>query len=430
MLKHSKGPMIALGALVACAMPIAATAETVVLTADRYVDVRSGKSIEKPLIRIRNGRIESITPGFAGKTLPQADQSVRLVGITLVPGLIDMHTHLDSPAEIGGYTGLQYTDSFYAMAAAANAKRTLEAGFTTVRNVVAMNYNDVGLQQAISYGLIPGPRVVPAATSFGATGGHCDETFFPPSFERANPLNADSPAEAVKSVRTLKKYGAEVIKICATSGVFSRSNNVGAQQLSLEEMQAIVKEARMNGMRVAAHAHGTSGIKDAIRAGVTTVEHASLIDDEGIELAKKHGTWLSMDIYNTDYTQAEGRKNGVLEANLKKDAEIGETQRQNFRKAHLAGVKMVYGTDSGVYPHGDNAKQFAVMVRYGMTPIEALRTATLNAADALGQSGQVGEIIPGAFADLVGVRGDPTRDITVLERPAFVMKDGKTIRSN
>jgi imidazolonepropionase-like amidohydrolase len=241
--------------------------------------------------------------------------------------------------------------------------------------------------------------------------------------DQRNRFNADSAEEARKAVRTLRKYGAQVIKICATGGVFSRNTEPGQQQMTYEEMKAVVDEAAMWGLRVAAHAHGTSGIKDAIRAGVHTIEHASLIDDEGIRLAKEKGAWLSMDIYNTEYTQSEGRKNGVLEDNLRKDREIADIQRENFRRAHRAGVKMVFGSDAGIYPHGQNAKQFAVMVKYGMAPVEAIRAATINAADALGRS-DVGAIEAGRLADLIAVDGDPTTDVTVLETVPFVMKGG------
>jgi imidazolonepropionase-like amidohydrolase len=244
-----------------------------------------------------------------------------------------------------------------------------------------------------------------------------------------NPYNADNTEEARKSVREVRKYGAQVIKICATGGVFSRNTEPGQQQMTYEEMKAVVDEARMWGLRVAAHAHGAAGIRDAIRAGVTTIEHASLLDDEGIRLAKQHGAWLSMDIYNTDYTQSEGKKNGVLEDNLRKDRELADIQRENFRRAHQAGVKMVYGTDAGIFPHGDNAKQFAVMVRYGMTPTEAIQSATLNAADALGRD-DIGALETGRRADLIAVPGDPTRDVTALERVAFVMKGGVVVRKD
>jgi imidazolonepropionase-like amidohydrolase len=219
-----------------------------------------------------------------------------------------------------------------------------------------------------------------------------------------------------------------VIKICATGGVFSRGDAPGAQQMTLEEMKAVVDEAHMAGMKVAAHAHGASGIRAAVQAGVDTIEHASLVDDEGIKLAAQKGAWFGMDIYNTDYTQAEGKKNGVLEENLQKDRDIGEIQRNNFRKSLKAGVKQIYSTDAGVYPHGDNARQFAVMVRYGATPLQAIQSATVNAAEALGQEKDVGQAAKGFYGDLVGVRGDPLRDVSVLEKPVFVMKGGEVAR--
>jgi imidazolonepropionase-like amidohydrolase len=339
-----------------------------------------------------------------------------------------MHVHLDSVAEIGGYTGLEYSDAFWSVVQTRNAKVTLEAGFTTVRNVGSAQFDDVGLREAIDGGYVPGPRVVSAAYAIGATGGHCDSTFFPPSMEEKSPYNVDSPDEGRKRVRELKKYGARVIKICATGGVFSRGNEPGQQQLTLAEMQAIVDEAHMAGLKVAAHAHGAAGIKDAIRAGVDTIEHVSLVDDEGIKLAVQEGAYFSMDIYNTDYTQAEGAKNGVLEDNLRKDRDIGELQRENFRKALKAGVRMVYGTDAGVYPHGTNARQFAVMVRYGATPLQAIQAATIVAAQALGQEKDVGQVSVGRYGDLVAVAGDPLSDVTTLERPVFVMKGGAVVK--
>jgi len=375
-------------------------------------------------VLVHDGKIVSVT---AHGTVPADATRVDLAGLTLVPGLIDMHVHLDSDPSYGGYTWLEYSDRFWSVLMVPHAKATLDAGFTTVRNVGSDAWNDVGLMQAIDAGKVPGPRVVPAAFAFGATGGHCDSTFFPPSMQQKGEFNADSPDEARKAVRTLRKYGAQVIKICATGGVFSRGDEPGQQQLNLAEMQAIVAEAHQQGLKVAAHAHGASGIKDAIRAGVDTIEHASLIDDEGIKLAIQHGAWLSMDIYNTDYTQAEGKKNGVLEDNLRKDRDIGELQRQNFRRAYQAGAKMIYGTDAGVYPHGDNARQFAVMVRYGMTPIDAIRAATINAAQALGRDDR-GSLEAGRYADLVAVKGDPTADVTELERVAVVVKGGEVVK--
>jgi imidazolonepropionase-like amidohydrolase len=399
-------------------------AKDLVVSAERMLDVRSGKLVAPAAVLVRDGRIVE-----AGKQVRAAADAERieLGDMTLLPGLIDMHVHLDADPTYSGYTGLEFNDRFWSVLTVPNARSTLEAGFTTVRNVGADAWNDVGLRQAIDAGKIVGPRVVTAAYSFGATGGHCDSTYFPPSMHQESEFNADSPEEGRKRVRELRKYGAQVIKICATGGVFSRNTEPGQQQLSLEEMQAIVKEAHQWGLKVAAHAHGAAGIRDAIRAGVDTIEHASLIDDEGIALAKKHGAWLSMDIYNTDYTQSEGAKNGVLEDNLRKDREIGEIQRQNFKRAHAAGAKMIYGTDAGVYPHGQNGRQFAVMVRYGMTPVEAIQAATINAAQALGRD-DVGTIEAGRYADFVAVPGDATADVSALAAVPFVMKGGAVVK--
>lgn len=409
-----------------CAGGAAQAAEVTAVSAARLLDVASGKYVDKPLVIVTDGRITAV--GKKGDAIPKGAKVIDLPNATLLPGLIDMHVHLDSLAEVGGYNGLQYSDRFWSVVQTANARKTLEAGFTTVRNVGAAEFDDVGLREAIDAGYVPGPRVVTAAISFGATGGHCDSTFFPPSMDEKSPFNSDSPDEARKAVRTLKKYGAQVIKICATGGVFSRGNEPGQQQLTYEEMKAVVDEAHMAGLKVAAHAHGASGIRDAVRAGVDTIEHASLVDDEGIKLAVQKGAYFSMDIYNTDYTQAEGKKNGVLEDNLRKDRDIGEIQRQNFKKALKAGVKMVYGTDAGIYPHGDNAKQFAVMVRYGATPLQAIQAATITAAEALGQSKDLGQVSVGHYGDVIAVAGDPLADVTVLEKPVFVMKGGAVFR--
>jgi imidazolonepropionase-like amidohydrolase len=273
---------------------------------------------------------------------------------------------------------------------------------------------------------------VPAGFALGATGGHCDSTFLPPSLEKDDKEEgiADGAEEFRHQVRRQRKFGAEVIKVCATGGVFSRNTEPGQLQVSEPELRAIVDEARQWGLRTAAHAHGATGIKAAIRAGIDTIEHASLVDDEGIRLAvaRKAPVWFTMDIYNSDYTQAEGAKNGVLPDNLRKDREIAQIQRDNFRNAHRAGVRMVFGSDAGVMPHNQIGRQFRTMVQYGMTPLEAIQAATRNAAEALGRTRDVGAIAAGRFGDLVAVSGDPLRDVTVLERPAAVIKGGALVK--
>ena len=402
----------------------AAHAETVYITAARMLDVEAGKYIEAPVITVSDGKVASVE---SGGTVPDGAKHVDLAGLTVLPGLIDMHVHLDGRPEYGGYSSLEFTDRFWAALGVANAEKMLKAGFTTVRNVGDDDYNVRGIDQAIEEGWIQGPRIVSANYALGATGGHCDETFLPPSFNAKSPGVADSPEEFRIRVREQRKYGAEVIKVCATGGVFSRNTEPGQAQLHEAELRAIAEEAHFWGLKVAAHAHGAEGIKNAIRAGIDTIEHASLVDDEGIRLAREHGTWFSMDIFNTDYTQATGRENGVLEENLRKDREIAQIQRDNFRKAHDAGVKMVFGSDAGVMPHETAGGQFRVMVEYGMTPLEAIRAATLNAAEALGQSGQVGVLKPGAWADIVAVDGDPLADIGELVHVDAVVKGGDLV---
>ncbi len=405
----------------------ATQAASTVVAADRLFDARSGRIERDAELLVVDGRIAAIATGGRAVEAPADATRLDLGDMTVLPGLIDMHVHIDSDPTYSGYTGLQFNDRYWSVIAVPHARRTLEAGFTTIRTLGADAWNDVGLRQAIDEGKVPGPRIMTAAYAFGATGGHCDSTYFPPSMAQRSRYNADSPDEGRQRVRELRKYGAQVIKICATGGVFSRNTEPGQQQMRFEEMKAVVDEAHQWGLTVAAHAHGASGIREAIRAGVDTIEHASLIDDEGIRLAKANGAWLSMDIYNTEYTQSEGAANGVLPDNLRKDREIAEVQRQNFKKAHEAGVRMVYGTDAGIYPHGDNGKQFAVMVRYGMTPAEAIQAATINAATAMKRE-DVGALEAGRFADLIAVPGDPTQDVTLLERVPFVMKGGDVVK--
>ena len=400
----------------------AVQADTVVVTADRLVDVVGSRVLDKPQVTITDGRITAVAS--QGAPVAAGVRHVDLLGQTLVPGLIDMHVHLTSDTALNGYRGLEFTDNFWTVVGVANARKTLEAGFTTVRNVGSANYDDVALKQGIEAGYVPGPRIVPATYAIGATGGHCDATEFPPSIQVPAPGIANGPQEIRALVRKLRKYGAEVIKFCGTGGVFSKTDSVAGQQYSLAEMQALVEEAHMLGLKVAVHAHGAVGIKDAIRAGVDTIEHASLADAEAIELAKAHGTYFSMDVYDDDYILAEGERNGTFKESLEKERKIGLLQRQNFKAAHAAGVKMIFGTDGGVYPNGDNAKQFATMVQWGMTPMQAIQAATVTAAEALGRSVDVGAIEVGRFGDLVAVKGDPLKDVTLLQHVSFVMKGG------
>ena len=391
--------LAATAAVLALALGLAApaAADTLVVTAARMVDVERGRYVDNPVVVVTDGRIVSV--GTTVPTdLPADARRLDLPGLTLLPGLIDMHVHLASTPYISGWNELDYADDFGPVLQVPNALATLNAGFTTVRNVGGPDFADVALRQAIDGGFVPGPRVIPAGASFGSTGGHCDYTGLPRSFARANPFNADGVEAARRAVREVRKYGAQVIKVCATGGVFSRNTEPGQQQMTLAELTAVADEAHMWGLKVAAHAHGASGIADAIRAGIDTIEHASLIDAEGIRLAVQHGTWLSMDIYNTDFTQATGTEFGTTEDNLRKDREIGQLQRNNFRAAHRAGARMIFGSDAAIYPHGQNAKQFAVMVEYGMTPAEAIRSATWNSGLALGRERDVGASPSAAMA--------------------------------
>jgi len=420
--------------LLGFAVPTLLTAQTrtdstpptrLAIRAARLIDGRGGAPLANPVVLVEGERITAVG---AGLRIPEGTQVIELRGMTLLPGFIDAHTHITSQPTNYYEDNFRRSPIDVAVRAHIYAKRTLDAGFTTVRDVGSAEFIDVALRKAIDRGEIEGPRIVAATLAVGSTGGHADLSGFSPYLE-FNTFSgiADGVDEIRKLIRTEIKRGAEVIKLVAGAGVLSEEESVGAPQFSQEEMTAAVEEAAMWHRRVAAHAHGAEAIKRAIRAGVASVEHASFIDDEGIRLAKERGTYLVMDIYNDDYIVAEYGRLGYPETILEKERLVGRTQRENFRRAVQAGVKLAFGTDAGVYPHGWNARQFAKMVEWGMTPMQAIQAATVNAADLLGRADQVGVVAPKLYADLVAVPGDPLADITELERVRWVMKGGKVI---
>lgn len=392
------------------------------------LDVRAGRLIEDQVITWdKDGVIIFVGPA---NSAPKGITRIDLSDLTCLPGLIDVHTHVTSDPQNSGYKGLGISAPREAVIGVKNARLLLLSGFTSIRNVGAWHYTDVAVRDGINAGEIPGPRMMVSGPPLTITGGHCDENLLPSEFSFKAEGVADGPWAVRQKIREVIKFGADVIKVCASGGVLSKGGQPGAEQYTLEEMQAIVSEAHRLGRKVAAHAHGTESIKDAIRAGVDSVEHCSFIDDEGIRLAKERDTYLVFDIYNDDYILSHGEKNGVLPESLEKNRQLGRLQRENFRKAFQAGARMAFGTDSGIYPHGDNAKQFAKMVEWGMKPVDAIRAATINAADLLGQADKVGVLEKSYYADIVAVRGNPLEDITILEDVSFIMKGGKVYRDD
>jgi imidazolonepropionase-like amidohydrolase len=404
------------------------SSRTVVLHAGHVLDVKTGKLLSDQAIVIEDGKIVSV--GAAAETKTPADAlRIDLPNATVLPGLIDAHTHLTMDPKFG-YEELGVSVPREALIGAKNARVTLQAGFTTVRNVGANGFTDVALRDAINAGDVPGPRMLVSGPLMGITGGHCDNNLLPFEYHAVADGVADGIAAVQHKVRENIKYGADLIKICATGGVLSKGDDPQASQYTLEEMKAIVADAHRLGRKVAAHAHGAQGILWASQAGVDSIEHGSYIDDAGIAEMKKNGTYLVPTLYLSDWFMENSGRLHVPDFYLAKAIAVMPAARKNVAHAFASGVKVAFGTDAAVYPHGLNAHEFAVMVKLGLTPLQAIQSATVNAADLLGWPGKVGSLEPGAWADLVAVDGDPLKDVTVLEHVRFVMKGGEVVRND
>ncbi len=408
-----------------------AQAKLKAIKAGKLIDVVNGTVLTNQIILIDSNTIIDIGPSLS---IPANAEVIDLSNATVLPGLIDCDTHLTSQPS-GDYYGDIFRKSPIDVAITAHiyAKRTLEAGFTSCRDVGAPAFVDVALRNAINKGDIEGPHMEVATLFIGSTGSHGDLNGFSPYLDWQMPKQMSGVANGVeelrKQVRYNIKYGADVIKFGASAGVLSEEESVGAPQFSQEEMNAIVSEAKMWGRKACAHAHGAEAIKMAVKAGVASIEHGSLVDEEGIQLMKQHGTYLVSDIYDDDYILSEYSKLGYPDKIINKEKMVGKLQRENFAKAVKAGVKIAFGTDAGVYPHGWNAKQFYYMVKFGLTPMQAIRSATVSAADLLGWKEKTGSLAKGKWADIIAVDGNPLNNITLLEHVKFVMKDGQVYKN-
>lgn len=400
-----------------------AYSQSILIKPKQILDVRSGKLINADIL-VESGVIKKVAKNIPIKS---EYEIIDLRNMTVLPGLMDAHVHLTGNTDLKGNEGISESSYLATIYGVKNAKETLMAGFTTVRNVGASNYSDVALRDGIEQKAILGPTLLVSGPPLGITGGHCDSNILPAEYEYKAQGVADGPWEVRRKVRENKKYGVDLIKYCATGGVMSKGTNVNNRQYTLDEMKAIVDEAHTLGMKVAAHAHGLQGIRMAIEAGVDSIEHSSLIDQETVNFAISKGVFLAMDIYVSDYILGQGAKNGIPEYSLEKERIVGKKQRENFKMAFESGAKMAFGTDAGIYPHGKNARQFKYMVEWGMTPIEAIQASTINTADLFGLD-NIGEIKESFDADIVAVKGNPLDDITLLENIDFVMKEGQIIK--
>jgi imidazolonepropionase-like amidohydrolase len=416
--------LFALAGLAAAQQP----SHRVVIHAGKLLDVKTGKTLSDQAIVVEGDKIVSVGAMSDAKHSPN-DNLIDLSRATVLPGLTDAHTHLTgSPKDIG-YAGLAISVPREALTGARNARVTLEAGFTTVRNVGARAYTDVALRDAINAGDIPGPRMLVSGPPLGITGGHCDENLLPFEYHATADGVADGIAEVQHKVRENIKYGVDLIKVCATGGVLSRGDDPQASQYTLEEMKAIVADAHRLGRKVAAHAHGAQGILWASQAGVDSIEHGSYIDDAGIAEMKKNGTYLVPTLYLGDWFLENAEKNHVPDFLLLKAKAVIPAARKNVAHAFASGVKVAFGTDAAVYPHGLNAHEFNVMVKLGLTPLQSIQAATVNSADLLGWPDKIGTVEPGKWADIIAVDGDPLQDVTTLERVKFVMKGGEVVKN-
>jgi imidazolonepropionase-like amidohydrolase len=429
LVRKRQRPLLLLIALFVLAVQLVAqqAPKHVVVHAGHLLDVKTGKLLSDQTVVIEDGKIARV--GSSAEIKASADAMlIDLSNATVLPGLIDAHTHLTSDPSFG-YEELGISIPRETLIGAKNARVTLQAGFTTVRNVGASGYTDVALRDAINAGDVPGPRMLVSGPPLSITGGHCDNNLLPFEYHATSDGVADGIAAVQQKVRQNIKYGSDLIKVCATGGVLSKGDDPQASQFTLEEMKAIVADAHRLGRKVAAHAHGAQGILWASQAGVDSIEHGSYIDDAGIAEMKKNGTYLVPTLYLGDWFLANAEKNHVPDFYLVKAKAVMPVARQNIAHAFASGVKVAFGTDAAVYPHGLNAHEFAVMVKLGLTPLQAIQAATVNAADLLGWSGKVGSLEPGTWADIVAVEGDPLKDVTTLERVKFVMKGGEVVRN-